>query len=47
MMLIFEGIDGVNKMFKFLDNYIFVVDSLKDMFGKIMWIFDDLMYCWY
>lgn len=46
-MPILEGIDGVNKMSKSLDNYISVVDSPKDMFGKTMKISDDLMYRWY
>lgn len=44
---ILEGIDGVNKMSKSLDNYIAVVDSPKDMFGKTMRISDDLMLRWY
>jgi tyrosyl-tRNA synthetase len=42
-----EGIDGVNKMSKSLDNYISVVDTPKDMFGKTMRISDDLMLRWY
>lgn len=46
-MPILEGIDGVNKMSKSLDNYISVVDSPKDMFGKTMRISDELMYRWY
>lgn len=46
-MPILEGIDGVNKMSKSLDNYISVVDTPKDMFGKTMRISDDLMYRWY
>jgi tyrosyl-tRNA synthetase len=46
-MPILEGIDGVNKMSKSLDNYISVVDTPKDMFGKTMKISDDLMYRWY
>ncbi len=44
---ILEGIDGVNKMSKSLDNYISVVDSPKDMFGKTMRVSDDLMLRWY
>jgi tyrosyl-tRNA synthetase len=44
---ILEGIDGVNKMSKSLDNYIAVVDSPKDMFGKTMRISDELMPRWY
>jgi tyrosyl-tRNA synthetase len=46
-MPILEGIDGVNKMSKSLDNYISVIDSPKDIFGKTMRISDDLMYRWY
>jgi tyrosyl-tRNA synthetase len=46
-MPILEGLDGVNKMSKSLDNYISVVDSPKDMFGKTMRISDELMYRWY
>ncbi len=44
---ILEGIDGVNKMSKSLDNYISVVDSPKDMFGKTMRVSDELMFRWY
>lgn len=46
-MPILEGIDGVHKMSKSLDNYISVVDTPKDMFGKTMRISDDLMFRWY
>jgi tyrosyl-tRNA synthetase len=46
-MPILEGIDGVNKMSKSLDNYISVVDTPTNMFGKTMKISDDLMYRWY
>ncbi len=46
-MPILEGIDGVNKMSKSLDNYISVVDSPKEMFGKTMRVSDELMYRWY
>lgn len=46
-MPILEGLDGVNKMSKSLDNYISVVDSPKDMFGKTMRISDELMFRWY
>lgn len=44
---ILEGLDGVNKMSKSLDNYISVVDSPKEMFGKTMRISDVLMMRWY
>jgi len=46
-MPILEGLDGVNKMSKSLDNYISVIDSPKDMFGKTMRVSDELMYRWY
>lgn len=46
-MPILEGLDGVNKMSKSLDNYISVVDTPKDMFGKTMRVSDDLMYRYY
>jgi len=41
---ILEGLDGVQKMSKSLDNYIGVTESADDMFGKIMSISDDLMW---
>lgn len=44
---ILEGIDGVHKMSKSLDNYISIVDSPKEMFGKTMRISDELMPRWY
>jgi len=46
-MPILEGLDGVNKMSKSLDNYISVVDTPKDMFGKTMRVSDELMFRWY
>lgn len=46
-MPILEGLDGVNKMSKSLDNYISVIDTPKDMFGKTMRVSDELMYRWY
>jgi tyrosyl-tRNA synthetase len=46
-MPILEGLDGVNKMSKSLDNYISVVDTPKEMFGKTMRISDELMYRYY
>jgi tyrosyl-tRNA synthetase len=42
-----EGLDGVNKMSKSLDNYIAVEDSPRDIFGKVMSISDDLMWRYY
>ena len=39
-----EGLDGVQKMSKSLDNYIGITDSPGEMFGKLMSISDDLMW---
>jgi tyrosyl-tRNA synthetase len=39
-----EGLDGVQKMSKSLDNYIGITDAPGEMFGKIMSISDDLMW---
>ncbi len=44
---ILEGLDGVNKMSKSLDNYIAVEDSPRDMFGKTMRVSDQLMLRYY
>ncbi|MCU7940207.1 MAG: tyrosine--tRNA ligase [gamma proteobacterium symbiont of Bathyaustriella thionipta] len=43
-MPILEGLDGVQKMSKSLNNYIGVSDSPDDMFGKIMSVSDELMW---
>jgi tyrosyl-tRNA synthetase len=43
-MPILEGLDGVQKMSKSLDNYIGITDAPDEMFGKIMSISDDLMW---
>ena len=43
-MPILEGLDGVKKMSKSLDNYIGISESPNEMFGKIMSISDDLMW---
>ncbi len=43
-MPILEGLDGVQKMSKSLNNYIGISDTPNDMFGKIMSISDDLMW---
>ncbi len=43
-MPILEGLDGVQKMSKSLNNYIGVADSPNDMFGKIMSVSDELMW---
>ncbi len=39
-----EGLDGVNKMSKSLDNYIGFEESPRDMFGKTMRVSDELMF---
>ncbi len=43
-MPILEGLDGVQKMSKSLNNYIGITDAPDDMFGKIMSVSDDLMW---
>ncbi len=43
-MPILEGLDGVQKMSKSLDNYIGIEDAPNDMFGKIMSVSDELMW---
>ena len=47
MMPILEGLDGVKKMSKSLDNYISISDESNDMFGKVMSISDELMWRYY
>ncbi|MBI2786694.1 MAG: tyrosine--tRNA ligase, partial [Legionella longbeachae] len=44
MTPIIEGLDGVKKMSKSLDNYIGINESAADMFGKIMSTSDALMW---
>ena len=39
-----EGLDGVEKMSKSLDNYVAVESSPFDMFGKLMSVSDELMW---
>lgn len=39
-----EGLDGVNKMSKSLDNYIGITEAPAEMFGKLMSISDTLMW---
>jgi tyrosyl-tRNA synthetase len=46
-MPLLEGLDGVNKMSKSLDNYVAVTEPARIMFGKIMSISDELMWRWY
>jgi tyrosyl-tRNA synthetase len=42
-----EGLDGVNKMSKSLDNYVGITEPPGEMFGKLMSISDDLMWRYY
>ena len=39
-----EGLDGVQKMSKSLNNYVGVSEAPRDMFGKVMSISDELMW---
>jgi len=41
---ILEGLDGVQKMSKSLDNYIGIEEPARDMYGKLMSISDHLMW---
>jgi tyrosyl-tRNA synthetase len=41
---ILEGLDGVQKMSKSLNNYIGITDAPSEMFGKVMSISDELMW---
>ena len=43
-MPILEGLNGVEKMSKSLNNYIGIHDPPEDMFGKLMSISDALMW---
>jgi len=43
-MPLLEGLDGVNKMSKSLDNYIGVAETPTNQFGKLMRISDELMW---
>jgi tyrosyl-tRNA synthetase len=42
-----EGLDGVNKMSKSLDNYVGITEPPGEMFGKLMSISDELMWRYY
>ena len=46
-MPLLEGLDGVNKMSKSLDNYVGITEAPNEMFGKLMSISDDLMWRYY
>lgn len=43
-MPLLEGLDGVNKMSKSMNNYVGITDSPKEIFGKIMSVSDQLMW---
>lgn len=47
MFPLLEGLDGVKKMSKSLNNYIGIAESPEEMFGKIMSISDGLMWRYY
>jgi tyrosyl-tRNA synthetase len=47
MMPILEGLDGVQKMSKSLGNYIGVIETPNDMYGKVLSISDTLMWRYY
>ena len=47
MMPILEGLDGVQKMSKSLNNYIGITESPKEIYGKTLSISDDLMWRYY
>ncbi len=47
MMPLLEGLDGINKMSKSLNNYIGVTEDANSMFGKILSINDSLMWRYY
>ncbi|WP_345987469.1 tyrosine--tRNA ligase [Sulfurimonas sp. HSL1-2] len=47
MMPILEGLDGVQKMSKSLNNYIGVAEAPGEMFGKVLSISDELMWRYY
>lgn len=43
-MPLLEGLDGINKMSKSLNNYVGITESAKEIFGKLMSISDELMW---
>ena len=43
-MPLLEGLDGINKMSKSLNNYIGITESPKEIFGKLMSVSDELMW---
>ena len=47
MVPILEGLDGVQKMSKSLNNYIGITEKPKDIYGKVLSISDELMWRYY
>ena len=47
LLPILEGLDGVRKMSKSLNNYVALEESAVQMFGKLMSLSDDLMWRYY
>jgi len=47
MMPILEGLDGVEKMSKSLNNYIGITEEPTEIYGKVMSISDELMWRYY
>src|SRR5881394_2206347 len=47
MLPLLEGLDGVDKMSKSLNNYIGITEPPNEMFGKLMSISDELMWRYY
>ena len=43
-MPLLEGLDGINKMSKSLNNYVGITESPKEIFGKLMSVSDQLMW---
>ena len=46
-MPLLEGLDGVNKMSKSLDNYIGITESAENVYGKVLSMSDELMFRYY
>ena len=47
LLPILEGLDGVRKMSKSLNNYVALEDTAVDMFGKLMSLSDSMMWRYY
>jgi len=46
-MPLLEGLDGVNKMSKSLNNYVGIEEPASEQFGKLMSVSDELMWTYY